>query len=278
MNDRIYFKIPDKCSVCGGPVYRSDSGTAITLMCGNPECEGKLINKIDHFAGKKGLDIKHLSKATLEKLIDLGWVNGPADLYTLKEHRSEWIQQPGFGVRSVDRILQSIEDSRTPTLESFICALGIPMIGRTASKDLLPYIKSYEDFVDKAKSKWDFSIIEGFGWEKCNAIWKYNYDEANAIRSYMLDITVSEPTAAKTNILSGLKFCITGRLLIIANREKLSNMIENNGGTVVNSISKNVNYLINNDINSNSSKNKQAISLNIPIISEREILDMIGEK
>ena len=276
-NDVKWIEIPDKCSVCGGPVYRSDSGTAVTLMCGNPECEGKLINKIDHFAGKKGLDIKHLSKATLEKLIDLGWVNSPADLYTLKEHRSEWIQQPGFGVRSVDRILQSIEDSRTPTLESFICALGIPMIGRTASKDLLPYIKSYEDFVDKAKSKWDFSIIEGFGWEKCNAIWKYNYDEADTIRSNMLDITVSEPASADTS-LEGKTFCITGKLVAYKNRAELVSIIESHGGKVTSSVSKNTSYLINNDNTSTSSKNLTAQKLGIPILTEEEFGSLMLKK
>lgn len=269
MNNRIYFKIPNKCPICGGPVYRSDSGTAITLMCGNPECEGKLVNKIDHFAGKKGLDIKHLSKATLEKLIDLGWVNKSSDLYRLKDHRSEWINQPGFGVRSVDRILQSIEDSKNTSLESFICSLGIPMIGRTASKDILPYITSYEDFRDKAISHWDFSIIEGIGWEKCNAIWHYDYSDANDIYSFMNNITKDEPEEA-SQTLEGKVICITGKLVTYKNRSELTSIIESHGGKVTSSVSKNTSYLINNDNTSTSSKNLSAQKLGIPILTEEE--------
>lgn len=267
--DIEYIENIDKCPLCGGSVYPIDSGTSRFLMCSNPDCEGKLINKIDHFCGKKGLDIKHLSKATLEKLIELGWVNKSSDLYRLKDHRSEWINQPGFGVRSVDRILQSIEDSKNTSLESFICSLGIPMIGRTASKDILPYITSYEDFRDKATSHWDFSIIEGIGWEKCNAIWYYDYSDANDIYSFMNNITKDEPeTASQT--LEGKVICITGKLVAYKNRSELTSIIEAHGGKVTSSVSKNTSYLINNDNTSTSSKNLSAQKLGIPILTEEE--------
>ena len=134
----LHFLFPPKqCPVCGGDteVRQSDTGT-IELHCTNDSCEGKLVNRLDHWAGKKGLDIKHLSKATLEKLIEWGWVNKVTDLYRLDERRGEWLKKPGFGIKSVDRLLESINDARRTDLASFIAAMGIPLIGKTYAKQL----------------------------------------------------------------------------------------------------------------------------------------------
>lgn len=245
-------------------------------MCTNEMCEGKLVNRLDHFCGKKGLDIRGLSKATLGKLVDWGWVSTFADLYKLGKYTAEWIRTPGFGPKSVENIMVAIETSRLPKLENFICALGIPHVGKTLSKELTKYFNTYEEFRDAAKNKWDFTQIDGVAYEKASAIWNFDFAEADLVDAFMLGYDVDEPAAAD-NILDGLKFCITGRLSIISNREILSKMIRDNGGIVVSSISKNVNYLINNDLNSNTAKNQQAKKLNIPIISEIEILKMIGE-
>lgn len=259
---------PTVCPICGGMVKIAQEYDTKTLVCINTLCEGKLVNRLDHFAGKKGLDIKGLSKATLDKLIEWGWVNEPADLYKLADHRDEWIQKTGFGVKSVDNILSAIEDSRHPTLDQFISSLGIPLIGKTVSKDLLNYIESYEDLKEKAISKWDFTKIDGFAYSKANAIWSFDFSEADRVREFM-EFTVEEKVEVVNN-LEDLTIVITGKLNSFKNRAELQEVIESRGGKVVGSVSKNTKYLINNDTQSNSSKNVTAKKLGIPIISEEE--------
>ena len=265
-NPQIY--LPQKCPVCGGMVKIVQKYDTKTLVCINTLCEGKLVNKLDHFAGKKGLDIKGLSKATLDKLIEWGWVNEPADLYKLADHRDEWIQKTGFGVKSVDNILSAIEDSRHPTLDQFISSLGIPLIGKTVSKDLLDYIESYEDLKEKAISKWDFTKIDGFAYNKANAIWSFDFSEADRVREFM-EFTIEEKPEVKAT-LEGAVVVITGRLNQFKNRAELQTAIINHGGKVVGSISKNTTYLINNDITSGSVKNISAKKLGVPILTEEE--------
>lgn len=260
--------LPEECPVCGGVVKIAQEYDTKTLVCINTLCEGKLVNRLDHFAGKKGLDIKGLSKATLDKLIEWGWVNEPVDLYKLADHRDEWIQKAGFGVKSVDNILSAIEDSRHPTLDKFISSLGIPLIGKTVSKDLLDYIESYEDLKEKAISKWDFTKIDGFAYSKANAIWSFDFSEADRVREFM-EFTVEEKVEVVNN-LEDLTIVITGKLNSFKNRAELQEVIESRGGKVVGSVSKNTKYLINNDTQSNSSKNVTAKKLGIPIISEEE--------
>lgn len=260
--------LPEVCPVCGGMVKIAKEYDTKTLVCINTLCEGKLVNRLDHFAGKKGLDIKGLSKATLDKLIEWGWVNEPVDLYKLADHRDEWIQKTGFGVKSVDNILSAIEDSRHPTLDQFISSLGIPLIGKTVSKDLLDYIESYEDLKEKAISKWDFTKIDGFAYSKANAIWSFDFSEADRVREFM-EFTVEEKVEVINN-LEDITIVITGKLNSFKNRAELQEVIESRGGKVVGSVSKNTKYLINNDTQSNSSKNVTAKKLGIPIISEEE--------
>lgn len=263
-----FFDIPEVCPVCGGMVKIVQEYDTKTLVCINTLCPGKLVNRLDHFAGKKGLDIKGLSKATLDKLIEWGWVNEPVDLYKLAEHRDEWIKKPGFGVKSVDNILNAIEDSRHPTLDQFISSLGIPLIGKTVSKDLLDYIESYEDLKEKAISKWDFTKIDGFAYSKANAIWSFDFSEADRVREFM-EFTVEEKPEVKAT-LEGAVVVITGRLNQFKNRAELQTAIINHGGKVVGSISKNTTYLINNDITSGSVKNISAKKLGVPILTEEE--------
>ncbi|MBO7535645.1 MAG: NAD-dependent DNA ligase LigA, partial [Bacilli bacterium] len=145
--ERDWISIPQICPICGHNVEIVTSETGIeNVVCVNPNCEGKLINRLDHFCGKKGLDIKGLSKATLEKLINWGWVNNLSDIFELKNHKDEWMRQSGFGERSVQNILNAIEAAKSPTLDKFISSLGIPLIGNTVSKELIKHIKTYEEF------------------------------------------------------------------------------------------------------------------------------------
>lgn len=263
---------PTVCPICGQSVTvkESDSGVE-NIVCLNPDCEGKLINKLDHFCGKKGLDIKGLSKATLEKLIDWGWVTNLSDIFILAQYRNEWVKKAGFGDKSVDNILNAVEGAKSPSLDKFISSLGIPLIGKTVSKELVKKIKTYEEFREKAVSHFDFSSYEGFADSKTSAIWNYDFAEADKIYAY-LNIPVAEDTQ-KSSSLQGITVVITGKLLQYKNRAELQSAIEQAGGKVVSSVSKNTNYLINNDSTSTSAKNLSAQKLGIPILTEQEFIE-----
>ena len=269
-----YLGPPIYCPYCGAPTeIRRDSGTA-TLYCTGADCGAMLINRLDHFCSKdKGLDIRGLSKATLEKLLDWGWVNSIIDLYRLEKHRDEWIRKPGFGAASVDKILAAIQNSRNTTLNAFISSLGIPLIGRTISKQLLEIVSSYEDLREKVNTNYDFSQHSGFGYEKSKALLDFDYTEAD--RLYKLMCIETPIAEEKKETLAGKTFCITGKLIQVKNRDELVAIIEANGGRFVKSVSKNTQYLINNDNTSTSAKNKEAQKLGIPIITEEEFFKMI---
>lgn len=266
--------IPTLCPYCGGMTILKAENNSKILACGNPECDSKLVNKLDHFCSKdKGLDIRGLSKATLEKLIEWGWVNSIIDLYRLERYEEQWTKQPGFGQKSVRKMLDAIQASRTTTLNAFICSLGIPLIGRTISKQLLEIVSSYEDLRDKINNGHDFSQYNGFGYEKSRSLLEFDYTEAD--RLYQL-MTIENPKEEeKKALLNGLTFCITGKLSHVKNRDELVAIIEQNGGRFTKSVSKNTQYLINNDTTSTSAKNKEAQKLGIPIISEEDFLKMI---
>ena len=269
-----FFVSPRSCPFCGEATkIRSENETKV-LYCVNEDCSCRLINRLDHFCSKdKGLDIRGLSKATLEKLIDWGWVNSIFDIYRLEKYRNDWVKQPGFGPVSVDKILAAIQASKTPTLNAFICSLGIPLIGRTISKQLLDIVSSYEDLREKVNNGYDFSQHNGFGYEKSKALLDFDYEEADQLYKLM---TIQTPTEEITeNKLTGASFCITGKLNRVKNREELVAIIEQNGGRFVKSVSKKVQYLINNDNKSTSAKNKEAQALGIPIITEEEFFKMI---
>ena len=269
-----YFEIPTVCPVCGGNLdIECDVNTEI-LKCNNPECPGQLVNRLDHFCGKKGLDIKGLSKATLGKLVEWGWVNEPADLYTLANHRDEWVAKPGFGAKSVENILQAIEESRSPALENFISAIGIPMIGKTLSKEIVKHFDCYADFRAAARDKFDFTIIDKIAYEKCSSIWNFNFDEADRVDEYMLSYDRLKELIIATQNLENEKIAITGTLTHFKNRNALIEAIELHGGKVVSSVTKNTTILINNNPSSSSSKNVAAARLGIPIMTEQEFINL----
>lgn len=267
-----YFEIPKTCPVCGGRTEVVCKVASEVLVCTNPECSGSLLNRLVHFCCKKGLDIKGLSEATLEKLLDWGWVNEPADLYSLADWATEWIKKPGFGVKSVQNTLAAIEASRTPKLESFICALGIPHIGRTLSHELAQHFKTYDEFRAAVVKQYDFTHIEGIAYEKASAIWNFDYAEADEVAKCMRGFEVQE--ASPSSNLEGESICITGRLVHFRNRDDLVKAIQDCGGKVVSGVSKNTTWLINNDIHSNSVKNATAEHLGIPIITEEEFINL----
>lgn len=269
----IKLEMPKLCPECGGEtkVVTSESGVK-QLICTNPACQAKLINQLDHFCGKKGMDIKGLSKATLEKLINWGWVNKITDIYSLNKYKKEWIDKEGFGEKSVTNILQAIENSKICKLENFISALGIPLIGKTVAKEIVKYFATWDDFIS-AVGDGQWSALDGFGLEMEKALNSFDFSIAKEVEPYLtFEKIVIKNEESKDLPFYGKKIVITGRLQLIQNRQKLINIVEKNGGKIINSVSKNTSILINNDINSNSLKNKKAKELGIPIITEQDFL------
>ena len=267
------FDVPKVCPSCGGPVSIQQNGAVKIAVCKNPKCTTSRIEKIIHYASKKGMDIKGLSEATITKLWDKGWLKDIVDIYTLKDHRDEWIKMEGFGVKSVDNILAAIEKSKTTTFPTFISALGIPLIGKTVAKDLMNYFSSYEELMDAIVEGFNFSTIDRFGPAKDKALKEFDWSSADYIyENYLENFTAFAPEYTSTNTLKDIVVCITGKLHHYKNREQFKIAILSAGGETTDSVTKKVNYLINNDINSTSSKNKKAKELGIEIISEGDFI------
>lgn len=272
----IFLKIPTVCPYCNKPTKIKKDNETEVLYCTNPYCSAKLINRLDHFIGKKGLDIKGLSKMTLEKLINWGWINSLFDIFNLKTHRNEWVKKPGFGVVSVDKVLAAIEQAKSCSTDKFICALGIPLIGKVASTALVKNFSSYKNFREAIENKDErLYQIDGIGEVMIDNLLKFDYTEADKIFN---DFIIEEDAAASSsngNELEGMVFVITGKLRNYKNRDELKNFIESKGGKVTGSVTKNTNYLINNDTASTSAKNMTAKKLNIPIINEEEFETLV---
>lgn len=265
---KFYFDIPRICPICNKMTERKKENNSEMLYCANSQCEGKLANRIEHLLGKKGLDAKGISKATIEKLIDWGWVTKISDMFELSSHEKEWKNISGFGEKSVDNILKSIKESCNTNFESIISGAGIPLIGRTVAKDLSKRFNGYSDFREAIKNGFDFTQYAGFGYEMDKSIKNFDYNEIDYIvKNYLQEQKIIENT---NNKLENKVFVITGKVKEYKNREELKNIIESMGGKVTGSVSKNTNYLINNDTESTSAKNLKAKELGIPIISELE--------
>lgn len=268
---KSYIDFPHACPICGGEVqiWGSSESQTQTLVCVNPSCEGKLVNRIEHFFGKKGLDAKGISKATIEKLIDWGWVTRISDMFELSSYEKKWKNISGFGEKSVNNILQSIKESCNTNFESIISGAGIPLIGKTVARDLSKKFNGYSDFREAVKNGFDFTQYAGFGYEMDKSIKNFNYDELDYIVEKYLTIN-EKNDIINIQKLENLTFCVTGKVNLWKNRTELSDFIQSLGGKVTGSVSKNTNYLINNDTQSTSAKNLKAKELNIPIISEDE--------
>ena len=273
-----YIDIPAKCPVCGSDTYIKDD----FLYCSNPNCDGKFINQLVHFCGKKGLDIKGLSEATLQKLVDWSWINNYQELFSLSNFRDEWIKKPGFGQKSVDKLLSTIEEARHCELWQFISALSIPLIGSTYAKEIAKKCKDWFSFREYVEKNYDFTAWDRFGYEMNDSLHRFNYSQADDLAYKILDIHNSlwvDPQAITPTIkfseVNGKTFVITGAVRQFQNRDEVKAAIETHGGKVTASVSKNTDYLINNDINSTSSKNIKAKQLGIPIITEEQLIAML---
>lgn len=271
-------KIPTTCPCCGQPTEIKHTDNSKVLMCTNPDCAAKKLAQFTHFVSRKAMSIDGLSEKTLELLISHGFLHNYKDIYHLKDRKNEIMQLPGMGEKSVSKLLDSIEKSRTVTLDRFITALGIPNIGSSAAKAISKQFNGdHYNFVQALSNGYDFSQIDDFGEVTNNSLhdWWNNKDPLIELLPMEMNFITKKSQAVKAD-LDGKSFCITGSLTHYPNRDALVKAIEDNGGKYVSGVSKKTDYLINNDTTSTSGKNKKAMELDIPIINEQEFLNMLS--
>lgn len=273
------FSIPDKCPICGQPTRIVKENESEVLMCENLDCRGKLLGKLVHAASRNALDIENLSESTIEKFIALKWLNSIQDIYHLSDHKYEMGLLEGFGKKSVEKLLSSIEESRNTNLEHFLYGLSIPLLGKSASKMIAESVDyNFNIFMQQMAltgAKY-FKYIPGIGDTLINSLDNYFEKHCSDILQLSKEFIFESKSNRNTNdSLKCLTFVITGSLNHYANRDELKSEIESYGGKVSGSISSKTSYLINNDVNSTSSKNSKAKSLNIPIISEKDFIKMV---
>lgn len=274
-------EIPKECPVCHHPtrIFVSKNSGVKTLHCTNPDCTAKNVKKFSRFVSKSGMDIDGLSVQTMLKFINEGFIKQFPDIYHLPEHFDKISSMEGFGEKSCMNMQAAIEKSRHVHPVNLIFALCIPLIGTDAGKKIVNAI-GFDGFADRMRNATDFVDIDGIGREKSGSILEWY---ANPKNSAMFEALIKELDIEKVDIrdmsegsLNGKTFVITGDVHDFANRSEFKAYVESQGGKVTGSVSKKTDYLVNNDTESTSSKNKKAKELGIPIISEDTFIEMFG--
>ena len=263
------FKVPKTCPVCGSKTIVKNNDGVKTLFCENPDCAIKNIKGFENFVSRNCMNIDGISIATIETFIERGFIKEYADLYKLEKHKDKIVEIDGFGEKSYNNIIDAINKSRDTECYRVINSLGILGIGTANAKILA---KHFNDDIDKLRAA-DVDELTGIneiGPILANSIRDYFTDKKNVkiIDDLLGELSIKKSKKSGHLKLEGMTFVITGSLENYENRDELVKVIEDNGGKTASSVSKNTTYLINNDINSNSSKNKKAKELNIPIINE----------
>ena len=263
--------IPEICPACGGKTeIKNDNGTE-TLNCVNPKCPAKNIKLFSLFASRNAMNIDGMSEATIERFIGAGILHRLSDIYTLNSHKDVIVSMDGFGEKSYDKLIKAIDASRKADMAGFLYGLGIPGFGVANAKLVVKAYKSDFDAIMKATAE-DLVEIDQVGDVMARDFTAYFASEENREEVQRLlkeiEFVIEENTAEQD--LDGITFVITGSLETYPNRDALKKEIEDRGGKVAGSVSAKTSYLINNDINSNSSKNKKAKSLGVPIITEED--------
>ena len=276
---KTYIHVPDKCPICGHLTNIIKDNDSEVLYCTNENCQGRLLGKLTHATSKSALNIDGLSESTIEKFINFGWLNSIQDIYYLAIHENKMKALEGFGNKSVEKLLSSIEKSRNTDLERFLYSLSIPLLGKSASKMIAEAVDyNFDVFMQQMTmtgAKY-FKYIPGVGDVLIKSLDDYFKKNCSSILKLSKEFVFETKGNYKTNdLLNGKTFVITGSLNHYSNRNELKEVIESNGGKVSGSISSNTSYLINNDIDSISSKNKKAKSLGIPIITEDDFEKML---
>ena len=282
--DVSYNNIPIKCPICGQPTKIVKENDSEVLCCTNEACKGRLLGKLSHAASKNALNIDGLSESTIEKFIDLGWLNSIQDIYYLSEHENKMKALDGFGKKSVEKLLSSIDKSRYTNLQRYIYSLSIPMIGKSASgtiAEAVDYdVMSFISVMNEKGAKF-FRYLPGIGDAIIDSLQNYwDKYEAEFMSLILFDLHFEKKKnpinlILNDTLLDGKTFVVTGSVNHYKNRDELKADIEAHGGKVVGSVSSKTDYLINNDINSISSKNQKAKSLGIPIITEEDFKKLL---
>lgn len=277
------FVIPNECPVCHAPavVRESESGTK-TLHCTNAACPAKQLKKFARFVSKEGINIDGISEQTVWKFINHAFIREYADFYKLKNYAFEISCFEGFGKKSVSNLLESVEKSRHTDGRHLLYALNIPLCGGDVAKKLLSRYKVKELIETARLSMFDdeFASIDGIGPEKSAKFIAWFKDDVHFqhVQHLLSELIIEEQEPVETgNKCQGLTFVVTGDVHHYKNRNELKAYIESQGGKVTGSVSKSTNFLINNDAASQSSKNKKAHELNIPIITEDEFIEKFQE-
>lgn len=267
-------EIPAACPVCGGETEIRSLKEGAELYCTNPNCSAQRIKALVHYVSRDAMNIEGLSEETIKKFADMGILNNYTDIYDIYRH-PEIMDMDGFGKKSFENLTEAVERSRKAPLENFINALGINHVGLANAKLLCRHYNNDIEAIINADPA-ELAEIEGFGEVIAHSIHLY-FSNAENLELFnkavkMLDLASSQ--AETGDKLAGLTFVITGDVEEFKNRNEVKALIESLGGKVTGSVTSKTNYLINNDVNSTSSKNKKAKELNIPIITEREFIKM----
>lgn len=264
--------IPEKCPVCGGRTEVKKMNDTESLYCVNPDCEAKKIKSFSHFVSRDAMNIDGLSEATLEKIIGLGLIHEYADIYKLSRHKDVISQMEGYGEKSCQNLMESIDRTRETTIPRLLNALGIPGIGLANAK-LIAREWDYDMEKVRQASEEELGNVDGIGEILAHSFCEYMRDpeKKDSLDRLLAELHFSKPDGTgEEQTLAGKVFVITGDLEHYANRSELKEIIETKGGKVTGSVTGKTTCLINNDIMSASGKNKKAKELGIPIISEEE--------
>lgn len=268
--------VPELCPVCGQPTEHINENGSEFLYCANPGCYAKKLKSFTHFVSRDALNIDGLSEATLEKFINCGWLHDLCDLFDLDVYEKQIEEMEGFGIKSYQNLIRALEEAKDVPLERVVYSLGIRGIGLSMAKLVCrkypyPLSRMAELTVE------DLVLIDGIGEKLAESFVAFFASEANRRLVEKLEqiLRISMPEQQSNAKLDGMTFVITGSLEHFSNRNECKEEIERAGGKVSGSVSKKTTFLVNNDIQSGSSKNKKAKELGIPIITEDELVDML---
>ncbi|MGN0328311.1 MAG: NAD-dependent DNA ligase LigA [Lachnospira sp.] len=271
-------EIPRVCPVCGGATRIEESNEVKSLYCTNPDCQAKHIKSFSHFVSRDAMNIDGLSEATLEKFIQKGFIKRKADLYHIDRFKDEIISMEGFGEKSYNNLIDAINKSRKTNLVRLVYGLGIDNVGLSNAKMIVKHLDNDPNRIMNVTSD-ELVGIDGVGKVIADSIVSF-FDDEEKCREYtdiLSEVTLEEEdTSQNSNILEGKTFVITGNVNHFPNRNALKSLIESMGGKVTGSVTGNTSYLINNDAMSNSTKNKTASKLGVPVITEEEFLEIAG--
>lgn len=266
------YKMPIVCQVCGTVLNIHSDNESETLHCPNEKCPSRFLNKFVHFVSKDSMNIQRLSKATLEKLISMGWLHEFSDIYTLDQHQNDIKTMDGFGPKSWERLWDSIQKSRTVTFDRFLVSLGIPSVGKATAKTISNVFPDWITLTNAITQGYDLSQLQDIGESTAQAIvsWLMDEENANTARNLLGYVSVisKEESTSVPNELFGKNVAVTGALKNYT-RTSIQEELERLGAKMACSISQSTDYLLTNAA-SGSSKYKKAIELNIPIINEEE--------